>query len=131
MECSTPGDKGVSRIDSAVISLVICGGGSCGASNVLRRKHRTGKMSSGQRIKPGRQRGWLCRSCGYLHRDWERIEASRNGVWIAQAPFVNHASFHVSGIASPLRRLGDMCVTISEHFGQSGKPFVTFHEYGA
>ena len=19
---------------------------------------------------------WVCRSCGYLHRDWERIEAS-------------------------------------------------------
>ena len=46
---------------------------------------------------------WVCRSCGKEHLDYERVEASRRGVWIAQAPFVNHASFHVSGIASPLR----------------------------
>ena len=39
MECSTPGDKGVSRIDS-VTSLVICGGGLCGVS--MRRDASTG-----------------------------------------------------------------------------------------
>ena len=82
-------------------------------------------MSSGQRITRWTPRGGCVRSCGYLHRDWERIEASRQGVWIAQAPFVNHASFHVSGIASPLRRLGDMCVTY-QNILDSGKPFVTF-----
>ena len=68
---------------------------------------------------------WICRACGKEHRDYERVEASRRGVWIAQAPFVNHVSFHQSGIASPLRRLGDMAVTY-QNLIDSGKPMVTF-----
>ena len=68
---------------------------------------------------------WVCRGCGYLHQNFERIEASRQGKWVAEAPFLNHASFHISGLASPLRRLGDMCVQYADLIS-TGKPLNTF-----
>ena len=124
MECSTPGDKGVSRIDSRYqlgdmrrwfMRCVAC----------KETQAPDWEDVQWEESNPVDSARWLCRSCGYLHIDWERIEASRTGIWIAQAPFVNHASFHVSGIASPLRRLGDMTSTYQSIL-DSGKPFVTF-----
>ena len=124
MECSTPGDKGVSRIDSRYQLgdmrrwFMRCI--ECKETQVP-----DWEDVQWQESNPVESARWVCRSCGYLHRDYERIEASRNGIWIAQAPFINHASFHVSGIASPLRRLGDMTSTYQSLL-DSGKPFVTF-----
>ena len=124
MECSTPGDKGVSRIDSRYqlgdmrrwfMRCIEC----------LETQAPDWEDVQWTEENPVESARWVCRSCGYLHRDWERIEASRNGVWIAQAPYRNHASFHVSGIASPLRRLGDM-TALYQSILDSGKPFVTF-----
>ena len=124
VECSTPGDKGVSRIDSRYqlgdmrrwfMRCIEC----------KETQAPDWEDVQWQESNPVDSARWLCRSCGYLHRDWERIEASRNGVWIAQLPFVNHASFHVSGIASPMRKLGDM-TSLYQSILDSGKPFVTF-----
>ena len=124
LECSTPGDKGVSRIDSRYqlgdmrrwfMRCIEC----------LETQAPDWADVQWTEDNPVESARWVCRSCGYLHRDWERIEASRQGVWIAQARFVNHASFHLSGIASPLRRLGDMTSTY-QNILDSGKPFVTF-----
>ena len=124
LEMSTPGDAGVSRIDSRFqlgdqrrwfMRCIECDATQAPVwEDVI--------WAEDNPVDTAR---WLCRSCGKEHRDYERVEASRRGVWIAQAPFVNHASFHVSGIASPLRRLGDMCVTY-QNILDSGKPFVTF-----
>ena len=124
LECSTPGDKGVSRIDSRYqlgdmrrwfMRCIEC----------LETQAPDWEDVQWTEDNPVESARWVCRSCGYLHRDWERIEASRNGIWIPQSPFVNHHSFHLSGIASPLRRLGDMTSTY-QNILDSGKPFVTF-----
>ena len=68
---------------------------------------------------------WCCQNCAYPHANYERIEASRQGKWVASAPFINHASFHISGICSPLRRLGDMAVQYQDLIS-TGKPLNTF-----
>ena len=124
LEMSTPGDKGVSRIDSRFQLgdqrrwFMRCI--ECDATQAP--DWEDVQWTEDNPVDSAR---WVCRSCGKEHLDYERVEASRRGVWIAQAPFVNHASFHVSGIASPLRRLGDMTSTYQSIL-DSGKPFVTF-----
>ena len=71
---STPGDKGVSRIDSTLPAWAICEGGSCGVLSVKETQaYRTGKMSSGQKITRLTAARWVCRSCGKEHLDYERV----------------------------------------------------------
>ena len=90
LECSTPGDKGVSRIDSRYqlgdmrrwfMRCVECNETQAPEWDDV----------SWDESNPMDTARWVCRSCGYLHKDYERVEASRRGEWVAQAPLINHA----------------------------------------
>lgn len=124
IELSTPTDVGMSRIDSRFqlgdqrrwfMRCVSCGELSAPSWDDV----------EWQEHNPMATARWICRKCGYKHENYERMEASRKGEWVAENPFINHASFHVSGLASPLRRLGDMAVQYQSLL-DDGKPFVTF-----
>ena len=124
IELSTPTDAGVSRIESRY------------HLGDMRRWHlRCVSCTSYQapdwadveyrEENPFDTARWVCKKCGYKHKNYERIEASRQGKWVAEAPFINHASFHISGLASPLRRLGDIAVQYNDLIS-SGKPLNVF-----
>ena len=124
IEMSTPTDKGVSRIDSRfqlgdmrrwLMRCVNCG-------DYREPDWQDVEWTEENPLTTAR---WVCRECGYSHKNYERIEASRKGEWRATNPFINHASFHISGLASPLRRLGDMTVQYQALI-DDGKPFITF-----
>ena len=124
IELSTPTDAGVSRIESRYLLgdqrewLMRCV--NCEAYQVP-------DWTDVEWVEenPLDTAVWCCQKCGYKHMNHERIEASRQGKWVAEAPFINHASFHISGLASPLRRLGDMAVQYQDLIATS-KPLNTF-----
>lgn len=124
IEMSTPTDKGMSRIDSRFQLgdmrrwLMRC-------VNCHDFREPAWDDVEWQEDNPVDSARWVCRNCGYQHKNYERIEASRNGIWKETNPFINHASFHISGLCSPLRRLGDMTMTY-QGLIDDGKPFITF-----
>lgn len=68
---------------------------------------------------------YVCFHCGREHQEYERNEAIRQGEWVASREFTNHASFHISGIASPLRSLKDI-VDTHQNLINAGKPINHF-----
>ena len=124
IELSTPTDVGISRIESRYqlgdkrAWLMRCV--NCSEYQAPDWEH-----VEWQEENPLTTAVWCCQNCGYKHANYERIEASRQGKWVASAPFINHASFNVSGLASPLRRLGDMAVQFQDLIS-TGKPLNTF-----
>jgi phage terminase large subunit GpA-like protein len=52
--------------------------------------------------------GYACAHCGALWNDGERIAAVRAGEWRASKPTRGHASFHLSELYSPFRKMADI-----------------------
>ena len=51
---------------------------------------------------------YRCDHCGVMWTDGDRVAAVRNGEWIASRPTKGHASFHLSELYSPFRKLRDI-----------------------
>ena len=61
---------------------------------------------------------YVCEDCGVAWTEKERIQAIRNGRWVAEKPFAGHASFHLPEMASLFVRLPDLArsfLTKKEH----------------
>lgn len=57
---------------------------------------------------------YACSNCGSLWTDAERIAAIRKGEWVAERPFIGHASYHLSELYSCFRKLGDIAQSFLE-----------------
>lgn len=57
---------------------------------------------------------YACEACGVLWSDGERYAAIKRGRWIASAPFKGVASFHLSELYSPWRRLAETAADFLE-----------------
>lgn len=102
---STPGNKGMSRIEEEYEAgdkrQRHCPCPHCGAFQVLRWaqvKWEPGLPDTAH---------YECEHCQEPWDDRERIIAVREGVWIAQAPFMGNASFHLNQLYSPFAPLSD------------------------
>lgn len=125
IESSTPTVKNFSRIESAHDQgdqrkfWIPCQ--HCGERQVMKWENVTwngrqfdehGKISheadAGFRDHEVDSAGYLCEHCGVIWSDGDRVAAVRDGVWIASMPTKNHASFHLSELNSPFRKLRDI-----------------------
>lgn len=125
IESSTPTVKNFSRIESAHDQgdqrkfWIPCQ--HCGERQVLRWENVTwngrqfdehGEAShekdAGSRDHDVDTAGYVCEHCGVVWSDGDRVAAVRDGEWIASMPTKNHASFHLSELYSPFRKLRDI-----------------------
>lgn len=102
---STPTIKGASRIETAFLSgdqryyKVPCPHCDHPQRMVWANVRWTG-------AEPDTAR-YACEACGALWTDGERYRAIRRGQWVATAPFKGVASFHLSELYSPWRKLAE------------------------
>lgn len=119
IESSTPTVKGFSRIESAHDQgdqrkfWIPCQ--HCGEAQVLKWDNVTWEGRQDDREADAAFRdhlvdtaSYICEHCGVLWSDGDRVAAVRDGTWIASQPTKNHASFHLSELYSPFRKLRDI-----------------------
>lgn len=119
IESSTPTVKGFSRIEASHDEgdcrkfWIPCP--HCGERQVLKWDNVTWEGRQGDREADSAFKehdvdtaGYICDHCGVLWNDGDRIAAVRDGEWIASKPTKNHASFHLSELYSPFRKLRDI-----------------------
>ncbi|HKY46137.1 MAG TPA: terminase gpA endonuclease subunit [Pyrinomonadaceae bacterium] len=119
IESSTPTIKGHSRIESAHDAgdmrkfWIPCQ--HCGETQVLKWENVTwqGRQIDVDADMAFKQHepdtaAYMCDHCGVAWSDGDRVAAVRNGKWIASKPTKGHASFHLSELYSPFRKLRDI-----------------------
>lgn len=119
IESSTPTVKGFSRIESAHDQgdqrkfHIPCQ--HCGERQVLKWENVMwdGRQDDREADAAFRDHlvdtaGYVCEHCGVVWNDGDRVAAVRDGVWIASQPTKTHASFHLSELYSPFRKLRDI-----------------------
>lgn len=119
IESSTPTVKGFSRIEASHDQgdqrkfWIPCP--HCGERQVLKWDNVTWEGRQDDREADAAFRdhevdtaGYICDHCGVIWTDGDRVAAVREGVWIASQPTKNHASFHLSELYSPFRKLRDI-----------------------
>jgi phage terminase large subunit GpA-like protein len=110
-ETSTPTLKSTSYIEGAFESgdmrrwYVDCP--DCSHTQYLKWSQVTWKKSeTGEHLPDAAE--YCCEECGTLWTDEQRVEALRKGRWIAEKPYIGHASFHLPEMASCFVRLKDV-----------------------
>lgn len=119
IESSTPTVKGFSRIEASHDQgdqrkfWIPCQ--HCGERQVLKWDNVTWEGRQDDREADAASRdhlvdtaGYICDHCGVVWNDGDRVAAVSDGVWIASKPTKNHASFHLSELYSPFRKLRDI-----------------------
>lgn len=110
---STPGIKGVSRIERAFEGsdkrrfFVPCP--DCGHEQHLRWaqvKWSKAENDGTKRHRPETAH-YACEDCGSLWSDVQRWSAVRKGRWVAEGEFTGVAGFHLNELYSPWRRLAE------------------------
>ena len=110
---STPGIKGISRIERAFESSdkrrfhVPCP--DCGREQHLRwsQVHWSKAESDGSTRHRPETAHYACEGCGALWTDVQRWSAVRQGRWIAEGDFNGVAGFHLNELYSPWRKLSE------------------------
>lgn len=110
---STPGIKGISRIERAFEGsdkrrfYVPCP--DCGHEQHLRwaQVHWSKAEEDGSTRHRPETAHYACEACGSLWSDVQRWSAVRKGRWIADGEFTGVAGFHLNELYSPWRRLAE------------------------
>lgn len=68
---------------------------------------------------PGTDAQYACEGCGALIEHRYKPAMLRRGKWVAEAPFLGHASFHINRLYSPWRSWADVA---REFIAASGDP---------
>jgi phage terminase large subunit GpA-like protein len=119
IESSTPTVKGFSRVESAHDAgdcrkfFIPCQ--HCGHEQVMKWDNvvwngRQDSVDADTAFKDHDvdSAGYICDSCGVIWSDGDRVASVRSGKWIATRPTKTHASFHLSELYSPFRKLRDI-----------------------
>lgn len=122
---STPGIKGVSRIERAFEASdrrryhVQCP--DCGHEQTLKwaQVHWSKEGEEGELKHRPETAHYACTECGSLWSDVQRWTAVRKGRWIAEGEFTGVAGFHLSELYSPWRRLSE---TVSDFLAAKDAP---------
>lgn len=110
---STPGIKGVSRIERAFEGsdkrrfFVPCP--DCGHEQHLRwaQVHWSKAEEDGSTRHQPETAHYACEDCGSLWSDVQRWSAVRKGRWVAEGEFTGVAGFHLNELYSPWRRMAE------------------------
>lgn len=128
IESSTPTVKGFSRVESAHDAgdcrkfFIPCQ--HCGERQVLKWANVTwnGRQDSVEADAKFKEHdvdsaAYVCEHCGVAWTDGDRVAAVREGEWRATRPTLNHASFHLSELYSPFRKLRDIVQSYLDKIG--------------
>jgi len=116
-ESSTPTIKGDSYIEDAFEEgdkrrwFVNCP--DCGESQFLKWS-QVHWQKSDEGVSLPDTTMYCCESCASLWSDGVRHKAIRLGSWVAEKPFLGHASYHLPELASTFRKLKDIVISFLE-----------------